>query len=95
MDLTFSKYDFEKNGEHVKGYSISEINKSYIYAKDENGNPYSPSWHTLNLRTQYQIADPLKLTLAIENFTNQRYRPYSSGIAATGINFILGASFRF
>ena len=27
MDLTFSKYDFEKNGEQVKGYSISEINK--------------------------------------------------------------------
>ena len=26
-DLTFSKYDFEKNGEQVKGYSISEINK--------------------------------------------------------------------
>ena len=27
MDLTFTKYDFEKNGEHIKGYSISEINK--------------------------------------------------------------------
>jgi hemoglobin/transferrin/lactoferrin receptor protein len=84
------------NGEiSFNDLAISEINKSYIYAKDENGNPYSPSWHTLNLRTQYQIADPLKLTLAIENFTNQRYRPYSSGIAATGINFILGVSFRF
>ena len=84
------------NGEiSFNDLAISEINKGYIYAKDENGNPYSPSWYTLNLRTQYQIADPLKLTLAIENFTNQRYRPYSSGIAAAGINFILGASFRF
>jgi hypothetical protein len=27
MDLTFTKYDFEKNGEQIKGYSISEINK--------------------------------------------------------------------
>ena len=25
MDLTFSKYDFEKNGEQITGYSISEI----------------------------------------------------------------------
>ena len=29
MDLTFSKYDFEKNGEQITGYSFSEINKIY------------------------------------------------------------------
>ena len=29
MDLTFSKYDFEKKGEQITGYSISEINKKY------------------------------------------------------------------
>ena len=27
MGLTFSKYDFQKNGEHITGYSIFEINK--------------------------------------------------------------------
>ena len=27
MDITFRKYDFEKNGEQITGYSISEINK--------------------------------------------------------------------
>ena len=30
MDLTFSKYDFEKNGEQISGYSISEINKNSL-----------------------------------------------------------------
>ena len=29
MYLTFSKYDFQKNGEHITDYSISEINKVY------------------------------------------------------------------
>ena len=29
MDITFSKYDFQKNGEQMTGYSISEINKIY------------------------------------------------------------------
>ena len=29
MDLTFSKYDFQKNGEQIIGYSISETNKIY------------------------------------------------------------------
>ena len=33
MDLTFSKYDFEKKGEQITGYSISEINiKSFKYS---------------------------------------------------------------
>ena len=29
MDITFRKYDFEKNGEQITGYSIFEINKIY------------------------------------------------------------------
>ena len=29
VDLTFSKCDLQKNGEHITGYSISEINKIY------------------------------------------------------------------
>ena len=29
MDITFIKYDFEKRGEQITGYSISEINKFY------------------------------------------------------------------
>ena len=31
MDLTFSEYDFEKNGEHIIDYSILEINKFIKY----------------------------------------------------------------
>ena len=30
MELSFSKYDFQKNGEQITGYSISEINKIYL-----------------------------------------------------------------
>ena len=29
MDITFSKYDFQKNGEQITGYSMSEISKIY------------------------------------------------------------------
>ena len=29
MDLIFSKYDFQKNGEQITGYSLFEINKIY------------------------------------------------------------------
>lgn len=29
MDLTFKEYNFQKKGETIKGYTISEINKIY------------------------------------------------------------------
>ena len=71
----------------------SEISKDYLYASDINGNPYAPSWYTLNLRTQYQYNDKLSLTASLENITDQRYRPYSSGISAAGRNLILALNY--
>ena len=78
-----------------KDLAPSEISKSYIYATDLNGDPYSPAWHTLNLRSQYNISNSIKVTLSFENITNQRYRSYSSGIAAPGTNLIIGLGCRF
>lgn len=73
----------------------SEISKDFIYATDADGNPYSPSWYTLNLRSQYAISNSLKASFSLENITNQRYRSYSSGISAPGTNLILGLGYRF
>lgn len=75
--------------------ALSERSKEFIYAVDENGNPFSPSWYTLNFRSQYQISNALKTTMSLENMTNQRYRTYSSGIVAPGINLILGLGYTF
>lgn len=71
----------------------SEIEKDYIYALDENGNPYSPSWYTINFRSQYQINSSTTLTASLENITDQRYKTYSSGIAAPGRNLILSLKY--
>ncbi|WP_047552002.1 TonB-dependent receptor [Psychroserpens sp. Hel_I_66] len=67
----------------------SEQSKDYIYALDANGNPYSPSWYTLNFRTRYRYSEAISVTASLENITDQRYQTYSSGIAAPGRNFIL------
>ncbi|MCB0805515.1 MAG: TonB-dependent receptor [Bacteroidales bacterium] len=78
------------NGEvSYDNLNIEEQGKSYLYASDENGNPYSPSWYTLNFKANYQLNDQLSVSGGLENITDQRYRPYSSGIAAAGRNFIL------
>ncbi|KJD31290.1 TonB-dependent receptor [Tamlana nanhaiensis] len=73
----------------------SEQEKDYIYALDDNGNPYSPSWYTLNLRTQYRITNAVTITASLENITDQRYKTYSSGIAAAGRNLILALHYNF
>jgi len=75
--------------------AISEKSKEYIYATDSNGNPFSPLWYTLNFRSQYTISNAIKATMSLENITNQRYRTYSSGIVAPGINLILGLGYHF
>jgi len=73
----------------------SQQNNDYLYAKDENGDPYSPSWYTLNFRAQYSITDAIQLNATLENITDKRYRPYSSGLTAPGRNLIVAASYKF
>ncbi|MCB9265606.1 MAG: TonB-dependent receptor [Lewinellaceae bacterium] len=72
-----------------------ERSKDYLYAADENGNPYAPAWHTLNFRAMYQLKDHFSVTVGVENITDQRYRPYSSGLAGAGRNLVLAVRGRF
>ena len=73
----------------------SERAKPYMYALDENGNPYSPSWMTFNVRSKYSFSKKLNINFTVENITNKLYRPYSSGISAPGINFIFSFSYAY
>ena len=84
------------NGEiSFEDLAFSERNKPFIYAEDASGNPFSPSWYTLNFRSKYQFSNAFHANFALENITDQRYRPYSSGIVAPGFNFILGLGYQF
>ena len=86
----------EYNGQFdFEDLSPEEQGKPYLYALDENGNPYSPSWYTVNFGAQYQITDAFQVNTTLENITNQRYRTYSSGIAAPGLNLIVALSYQF
>ncbi len=74
---------------------ITEQAKTELYAKDENGNPYTPQWYTLNFKAMYQVAKNLSVSAGIENITDQRYRPYSSGLAGAGRNMVISAKVIF
>ncbi len=69
--------------------AASEREKTEIYATDANGKPYAPSWCTLNFKGMYKVSDKLTLNAGIENITDRRYRPYSSGVSSPGRNFVI------
>lgn len=72
----------------------SERDKPYLYAEDEEGNPWCPGWFTLNFKASFNINNRLDLTAGVENLLDLRYRQYSSGITAPGRNFIMSARIR-
>jgi hemoglobin/transferrin/lactoferrin receptor protein len=89
-DLTVDVYA-DYNGEiSYSNLAPSERGKPHLYATNSAGNPYSPSWYTLNLKSSYQLSEQITLNFGVENITNQRYRTYSSGISAPGRNVIFG-----
>lgn len=72
-----------------------EKGKDYIYATDTNGHPWSPGWMTLNMKAMYRLSNQISVSAGMENLTDKRYRPYSSGLVAPGRNFILSARVHF
>lgn len=100
--LTYStkKLDLQFYGMYSGAISAEKLNeeerqKPFLYAKDENGALYSPSWYTLNFKVLYAVSDHLSFSGGIENITNQRYRTYSSGLAAPGRNVIFSLVVNF
>jgi len=83
-----AQFDFED-------MPIEEISKPQLYAKDENGNPYSPNWVIFSANSTLNLSEVIQISASIENIANQRYRTYSSGITAPGRNFSLGINASF
>ena len=94
-DFTIDTYLNYNSKISFNNLAESERAKPYMYALDENGNPYSPSWMTFNVRSKYSISKMLNFNFTIENITNKLYRPYSSGISAPGLNFIFSLSYAY
>lgn len=70
--------------------AVEEQSKPHIYAIDENGNPYSPKWFTLNLMTSIQLWKFVRVNAGVKNILDNRYKTYSSGLVSPGINWTIG-----
>jgi hemoglobin/transferrin/lactoferrin receptor protein len=84
------------NGEiRYDDLALSERADAHLYAKDERGNPYAPSWWTANVKASFNFNRIFSLSGGIENILDKRYRPYASGISAPGRNFIFSVRASF
>ncbi|WP_340154036.1 TonB-dependent receptor [uncultured Marivirga sp.] len=88
----YANYQAERSHSDL---AVEERTKTEIYALDDNGNTYSPAWYTLNFKMSYQLWDDFNINAGLENITDQRYRPYSSGMSAPGRNYIISLNFGF
>ncbi|MEZ4911608.1 MAG: TonB-dependent receptor [Saprospiraceae bacterium] len=94
-DLTVELYGVYQAAKKASDLPQEEQAKDEIYAKDNNGNNYSPSWYTLNFKFLTKISESISISGGLENVTDQRYRPYSSGISGAGRNAFFALNFKF
>jgi hemoglobin/transferrin/lactoferrin receptor protein len=55
----------------------------------------TPGWTTVNVRGGFDLAAQARLTLAMLNLTDERYRVHGSGIDAPGLNAVARLEYRF
>jgi hemoglobin/transferrin/lactoferrin receptor protein len=79
----------------AENMNAEEAQKPFIYARDENGDLYSPGWYTLNFKAMYGVNEMINMSAGVENLMDKRYRPYSSGLTAPGRNFIISLMIKF
>jgi len=88
----YADYQAERKFEDLP---VTEQAKDEIYAKDAEGNNYAPSWYTLNFKAMYRYSEAFTVSAGLENMTDRRYRPYSSGLSGAGRNFIFSLAANF
>ncbi len=94
-DLTLECNAVYQEERRFEALPQEEQAKDEIYAKDENGNNYSPAWYTVNFKAMYRLTNTFSISGGVENLTDRRYRPYSSGISGAGRNVVLSMQANF
>jgi outer membrane receptor protein involved in Fe transport len=100
--LTFEENNFKlmisflyNSNVRYENLSQTERNRAYLYAVDNNGNPYESGWWIINFDANYNFAENFLISGGFDNILNYRYRPYSWGITAPGRNFKISFKYNF
>lgn len=90
---TDAEFFVRYNGKKASAdYSASGEDNAVYSADPVKG--YMPAWFTLNVRAGYNFTKNIRLNIACENLTDNRYRVFASGINAPGRNFIISLRYK-
>jgi outer membrane receptor protein involved in Fe transport len=83
----------------VQAYSVVALSQHRLSAADLADPRFSKDgtsgWWTVNVRGGLPLDDRLRLTMALENIFDQRYRVHGSGIDAPGFNAVVQMEVEF
>ncbi len=94
-ELTLQAYAQYSASVKPENLAVEEQGKPEIYLVNASGELYSEGWYTLNFKALYRLNGNFAVSAGLENITDRRYRPYSSGIVASGRNFLLALTVKF
>lgn len=100
LDYEMGKLNLQLNARYSGSVApdrmpFEERDKPHLYLTNAEGEVYAPAWYTLNFRALVKLNDLFHLTAGIENITDRRYMPYSSGLVAAGRNVVMAVRVNF
>ncbi len=76
----YAEYNGWKYIEDINPYGEDNLEEATVYG--------FPAWYTVNFHSAIDLNHNLKLLFAVENIFDQFYKPFASGVAGAGRNFI-------
>lgn len=90
------------DGEFFVRYQGKKLSADYSPSGEDNAQysadkvkGYMPAWFTINVRAGYNLNNNIRINVACENITDNRYRVFASGINAPGRNVIVSLRAKF
>lgn len=95
LTFEFKKWDFELYSIYNGWKKIKDYDQQGNDNDDEATAEGTPSWFTLNIRTNYQFNSRFSMQGGIQNIMDTHYKTFSSGISAMGRSFNIAAKWLF
>ena len=100
LDYEMGKLNLQLNARYSGGVNpdrmpFEERAKPHLYLSNADGELYAPGWYTLNFRALVKLNEFFQVTAGVENITDRRYMPYSSGLVASGRNVVMAVRMNF
>ena len=95
INYTIKKQVFEFYAKYNAAKKSNEYDAAGVDNLEEATIDGTPMWYTLNLNYSNKLEHDIIISCGVQNIADLHYKTFSSGISASGRNFILGLQTNF